>query len=145
MVNTNKNELRLSQKLELMTAIFNRRSIRSILDIWSSQQLVEGHGFLWDKLVELHYLLQDDEFVREDVTRDMIPSATYQRQQGCDLKLDYCKGVECIWLNPECAGNKVKINMEVMAQTICGYLGTHGKSSSSESQAKTGSLKNPVA
>lgn len=145
MVNTNKNELRLSQKLELMTAIFNRRSIRSILDIWSSQQLVEGHGFLWDKLVELHYLLQDDEFVREDVTRDMIPSATYQRQQGCDLKLDYCKGVECIWLNPECAGNKVKINMEVMAQTICGYLGTQGKSSSSESQAKSGSLKNPVA
>lgn len=142
---TNKNELRLSQKLELMTAIFNRRSIRSILDTWSSQQLVEGHGFLWDKLVELHYLLQDDEFVREDVTRNMMPSATYQRQQGCDLKLDYCKGVECIWSNPECAGNKVKNNMEVMAQTIFGYLGAQGRSNSREAQAKTSSLEKPVS
>ncbi len=111
-------QLKTSQKLELLTAVFQRRRIRPLLDTFSSQQLVDAHNFLWEKLVEVHYLTQDTEFVREDVTKNMIPSATYQRQQECDLRLDYCKGVECIWSNPVCAGNKVKINMEVMAKAI---------------------------
>jgi len=105
-----------------MKAVFNHKSIRSIVDDFSSEQLVEAHGFLWDKLVEIHYLLQKSEFRREDVTQHMVSSATYQRQQGCDLRLDYCKGVECIWSHPTCAGNKVKNNMEVMAKTISHYL-----------------------
>lgn len=115
-------ELRVSQKMELLTALFNRRPIRSILDGFNSQQLIEAHSFLWDKLVEIHYLTQRKEFQREEVTKDMIPSATYQHQQGCDLRLDYCKGVECIWSNPVCAGNKVKNNMEVMAEKFSQYL-----------------------
>ncbi|MFQ5638588.1 MAG: hypothetical protein ACE5IR_11405 [bacterium] len=122
MSDTSHKGLSLSQKLDIMTALFNRRSIRSILEEFSNQELVEAHGFLWDKLVELHYLTQKKEFVREDVTKQMVPSATYQHQQGCDLRLDYCKGVECIWSNPVCAQNKVKNNMEVMAQTIIRYL-----------------------
>jgi hypothetical protein len=52
----------------------------------------------------------------------MISSAKYQRQQNCDLRLDYCKGVECVWSNPICAGNKVKMNMEVMAEHIRSFL-----------------------
>lgn len=117
-----KSNLRLSQKLQIMTALFYRRPLRPILEGLTNQELVEAHGFLWDKLVELHYLTQEGEFVREEVTKLMVSSATYQHQQGCDLRLDYCKGVECIWSNPVCAGNKVKRNMEVMAKTIIGYL-----------------------
>jgi hypothetical protein len=96
--------------------------LRPILDRLNDAELVEAHEFLWQKLVEFHYLTQKVEFVREDVTKQMTPSATYQHQQGCDLRLDYCKGVECIWSNPVCAGNKVKNNMEVMAKVIRGYL-----------------------
>lgn len=117
-----KEKLRLTQKLDLMRAVFNRKPIRSILGQLSNQQLVEAHGFLWDKLVEVHYLFKNSEFRRENVTEKMVPSATYQKQQGCDLRLDYCKGVECIWSHPVCAGNKVKNNMEVMASTIGEYL-----------------------
>jgi hypothetical protein len=117
-----RDSLSLSQKLDIMTALFNRCPVRPILEGFTTQQLVEAHGFLWDKLVELHYLTQKREFVREEVTRHMVPSATDQHQQGCDLRLDYCKGVECIWSNPICAGNKVKNNIEVMAKTIIRYL-----------------------
>ena len=115
-------ELKISQKLELLVAIFNRQSIRTILETFTPKQLVQAHSFLWDKLVELHFLTQRREFVREEVTKKMMPSAVYQHQQGCDLRIDYCKGVECIWSNPICAGNKIKNNMEVMANTIVGYL-----------------------
>lgn len=115
-------KLSLTQKLDLMYAIFNRKSIRGILDEFSSAELVDAHAFLWDKLVEIHYWLRPSEFRREEVTQKMVSSAAYQRQQGCDLRLDYCKGVECIWSHPVCAGNKVKNNMEVMAQTIIDYL-----------------------
>lgn len=125
--------LRPSQKLGLLMAVMSRHSIRTVLDGLSVQQLVEAHGFLWDKLVEFHYLTRDNEFVREEVTRQMTPSAVYQKRQGCDLRLDYCKGVECVWSNPECAGNKIKNNMEVMATTIgrcldeCTARGTRGR------------------
>lgn len=116
------NGLKNSHKLDLMVALFNRKPIRTILDNLSSFQLVEAHQFLWDKLVEMHFLTQKTNFVREEVTRQMVSSATYQKKQGCDLRLDYCKGVECIWSNPDCAGNKVKNNMEVMAKIVHQYF-----------------------
>jgi hypothetical protein len=109
-------------RFDLLLSTFKRQSIRPILDLLDIAELVEAHSFLWDKLVELFYLTQEGEFRRESVTSLMISSATYQRQQGCDLRLDYCKGVECIFSNPECAGNKVKNNMEVMATVMSRYL-----------------------
>ncbi len=116
------NYLPLSRKFDLLVTIFQRRPIRPILDACNSQELVEIHSFLWDKLVEIHYLTQTSDFRREAVTQGMVPSATYQRQQGCDLSLDYCKGVECIWSNPICAGNKVKNNLEVIAKRMTEYF-----------------------
>ncbi len=122
MESSKKSGLKVSQKLELILALFSRKSIRPVLDSLTVQQLVEAHSFVWDKLVEVHYLIRNRDFSREVITKQMVPSAEYQRQQGCDLRLDYCKGVECIWSNPGCAGNKVKNNMEVMAVTINGYI-----------------------
>lgn len=115
-------ELSPGCRFDLLLSTFKRQSIRPILDILSIGELVEAHTFLWDKLVELFYVTQEGEFRRESVTGQMVSSASYQRQQGCDLRLDYCKGVECIFSNPECAGNKVKNNMEVMAGVISRYL-----------------------
>lgn len=117
-----KSPLKTSQKLDLISAAFQGRPLRAVLETMTTEELVEAHNFLWDKLVEVHYLTQERDFDREEVTNQMIPSASYQKQQNCDLRLDYCKGVECIWSNPECAGNKVRGNMEVMAKVIAGYL-----------------------
>ena len=128
MDSSDKASLRTSQKLDLLIALFNRVPIRPILDGLDDAQLVKAHEFLWNKLVEIHYLTQRGEFAREEVTRNMVPSATYQHQQHCDLRLDYCKGVECILSNPICAGNKVKNNMEVMALRIVSYLEDSGES-----------------
>ena len=114
--------LKVSQKLDLLATIFSRKPIRSVLEGFTNKQLVEAHQFLWDKLIEIHFLTQKRDFRREEITKNMMSSATYQRQQGCDLRLDYCKGVECIWSNPMCAGNKIRNNMEVMGKTIAKYL-----------------------
>jgi hypothetical protein len=111
-------ELTLSQHLEILVSVFNRQPLQPVLDKLSTTQLVQAHNFLWDKMVEFHVKTQQREFRREEVTRKMISSAKYQHIQNCDLRLDYCKGVECIWSNPICAGNKVKLNMEVMAEHI---------------------------
>ncbi len=115
-------ELTFSQRLEIVVSIFNYQPLRPLLDKLSTPQLVQAHNFLWDKMVEFHVKTQPQEFHRNDVTRKMISSAKYQRQQNCDLRLDYCKGVECVWSNPICAGNKVKMNMEVMAEHIRSFL-----------------------
>ncbi|MDQ7053938.1 MAG: hypothetical protein Q9P14_14030 [candidate division KSB1 bacterium] len=120
--NNNQEKLTFGQKLELLVRLVNRQAIRPFLDSLTIPQLVQAHHFLWDAMVEIHVRTQDYEFRREDVTRHMIPSAKYQKMQGCDLRIDYCKGVECIWSNPICAGNKVKNNMEVMARQIMKYF-----------------------
>lgn len=115
-------ELTLSQRLEILVELMQRRPIRAVLEKLSTPQLVQAHNFLWNKMVEFHVRTQSGEFRREEVTRKMVPSAKYQRLQSCDLRIDYCKGIECIWSNPVCAGNKVKNNMEVMAEQIGEYL-----------------------
>lgn len=115
-------ELTFSQRLEMIVTIFKNQPLLPILEQLSTPQLVQAHNFLWDKMVEFHVKTQPREFRREEVTKKMMPAAKYQRQQNCDLRLDYCKGVECIWSNPVCAGNKVKMNMEVMAGHIRGLL-----------------------
>lgn len=111
-------ELSFRHRLEILIAVLKGESLRALLDRLTSTQLVQAHEFLWSKLVELHYQTQSREFQREAVTRKMVPSARYQKLQNCDLRLDYCKGVECIAVNPACAGNKVINNMEVMAEHI---------------------------
>jgi hypothetical protein len=115
-------ELAFSQRLEILVELLRRRPIRPVLERFSTPQLVQAHNFLWNKMVEFHVRTQATEFRREEVTRKMVPSAKYQRLQNCDLRIDYCKGIECIWSNPVCAGNKVKNNMEIMAEQIGEYL-----------------------
>jgi hypothetical protein len=115
-------ELSPGYRLDLIVRALSGIELRSLLDKLDSGQLVEAHDFLWDKLVELFYETQEGEFDRAVVTAQMTPSAQYQKEQNCDLRLEYCKGVECVWSNPECAGNKIKNHMEVMARVIHGYV-----------------------
>ena len=130
-------ELAFSQRLEIIVSVFKNQPLQPILEQLSTPQLVQAHNFLWEKMVEFHVKTQPGEFRREEVTKKMMPSARYQRQQNCDLRLDYCKGVECIWSNPICAGNKVKMNMEVMAGHIRSFLnGAAPVGSRQESYAK---------
>lgn len=117
-------ELTFCQRLEIIVTLMSGKSLRPVLDGLSNAQLVQAHEFLWHKMVEWHYKTQPREFRREEVTQKMMPSRDYQKQQGCDLRLDYCKGVECIRSHPACAGNKVKNNMEVMAQHLHRLLQT---------------------
>ncbi|MEK7730007.1 MAG: hypothetical protein AAB354_16490 [candidate division KSB1 bacterium] len=114
--------LNFRHRLEILVAVLQEQKLRGLLDRLTPAQLVQAHEFLWSKLVELHYQTQAREFQREAVTRKMVPSARYQKLQNCDLRLDYCKGVECIAVHPACAGNKVMNNMEVMAAHISGLL-----------------------
>ncbi|MCA9741736.1 MAG: hypothetical protein H6695_03935 [Deferribacteres bacterium] len=115
-------KLSLGQKLELIVRLINRQTIRSFLDTLTTHQLAQAHSFLWDLMVEFHVQTQNREFQREEVTSEMVSSAKYQKMQNCDLRIDHCKGVECIWSNPICAGTKVKNNMEVMARQIFKYF-----------------------
>ena len=115
-------ELTFRHRLELTVYLLHGQSLRPLLDKLTSSQLTKAQNFLWDKLVEFHYKTQDQEFDRDTVTNKMMPSAQYQNMQKCDLRLDYCKGAECIWTHPVCAGNKIKMNMEVVAKHICSFF-----------------------
>ena len=125
-------ELSFRHRLEIIVTLASGRPLRPVLEALTNVQLVQAHEFLWNKMVEWHYKTQPREFRREEVTKGMMPSRDYQKQQHCDLRLDYCKGVECIRAHPLCAGNKVKNNMEVMAQHLRALLQTPAASAAAE-------------
>jgi len=122
----NKFEERLahSHKLEIMVRLLSNQSIKPLLSRLGPPQLVQAHQFLWDSMVDFHARAQKSKFHREIVTQKMKSSVVYQREKGCDLRLDNCKGVECIWSNPECAAEKIINNMDVMGSQIMGYFRT---------------------
>jgi hypothetical protein len=132
------------QKLELLVTVFNGESVRPVLDTFNATELVEAHHLMWDKLVEVFYCTQDGDFDRQKVTGKMTPSAVYQKQQGCDLRLAYCKGVECIWSNPECAGNKVKNHIDIMAKELHGYLASCYRAEATPGAAQRRSAGEPL-
>ncbi|MCA9730853.1 MAG: hypothetical protein H6696_10205 [Deferribacteres bacterium] len=121
-VDQRRKALNFGQKLEIIVRLINRQSLLPFFDTLDSSELVDAHNFLWDTMLTIHSRTQSHEFRRDEVTKKMISSAQYQKMQGCDLRIDYCKGVECIWSNPECAGKKIKANLDIIAQQIMKYF-----------------------
>jgi len=85
--------LKVSQKLDLLATIFHRKPIRSVLEGFTNKQLVEAHQFLWDKLVEIHFLTQKREFRREEVTKNMMSSAASSVSKGVTFDWITAKGL----------------------------------------------------
>ncbi|KAA3614625.1 MAG: hypothetical protein DWQ05_15125 [Calditrichaeota bacterium] len=121
-VDQKKKGLFFGQKLEIIIRLINRQSLLPFFETLNTSELVETHDFLWDTMLAIHSRTQSQEFRRDEVTKKMVSSAKYQKMQGCDLRIDYCKGVECIWSNPECAGKKIKANLDIISQQIMKYF-----------------------
>ena len=121
-MNEKDSELKTSKKLEILYRLFLGKSLNTMVDDLSAQEVIELQKFMWERTVEMGIKIRGNRFDRKEITRKMKPTANYQRQQGCNEQIYYCKGTHCIHLHPACARKKIKEHVNVMGQAFIGYI-----------------------
>ncbi|MBN1349373.1 hypothetical protein JXJ21_08185 [candidate division KSB1 bacterium] len=114
--------LKTSKKLEIVYRLFMGKPLHELIDNLSTREVIEFQRFVWDRTVELGIKIRGTRFDRREITRKMIPTPNYQRQQNCNECIYYCKGTHCIHSNPSCARNKIKEHVKVMGEVFQGYV-----------------------
>lgn len=116
------NYLKLSERVEILYNLFHGNKISPLIDQLENQAVVELQKFMWEKTVEFGIMSLGKQFDRKEVTRKMTPTPTYQKQKGCSGNPYHCKGSYCINSNPNCARDKIKEHVDVMAESIWEFI-----------------------
>lgn len=89
------------------------------------REVLEAQVFIWDFLFRLAKERQID-LSRDEITKRLMPTSTYQYSVGCNERLDYCRANICVYTNPVCASNKLRGQMEALRALLSELLGTIG-------------------
>jgi hypothetical protein len=117
-----KNDLPLSAKVEILVHLIMNKPFVKIIDELSNVEVVALQKFVWDKTVEIGLRLKGKDFTRRDITKRMVSTPTYQRNQKCSERVYYCKGIMCIHSNPTCARNKIGDHLTAMQSAVKEWL-----------------------
>ncbi len=114
--------LRTSLKLQFLHSVLHSMPISEIIDGLSITDVIKTQQYLWDLTIEFGLWARGTRFSQREVTRKMIPTTQYQKRMGCTKPEYFCKARECIFIDPDCAIQKIKLNAEVMAESIREYI-----------------------
>ncbi|MCR4439839.1 MAG: hypothetical protein QHJ34_10765 [bacterium] len=119
-----KNNNALPEGIKLLTLhlLFNGRALSPLVDQLDDHQVVALQRFVWDTTVEFGIKAKGKAFSHQDITRRMVPSAVYQKEQGCTEPSFACKASHCIRQHRECARRKLKGQLDVIAALVKEYL-----------------------
>ncbi|MGQ9560193.1 MAG: hypothetical protein ACUVTG_08515 [Candidatus Oleimicrobiaceae bacterium] len=123
----NNNSLPEGVKLLALHLLFSGRPLSALVDQLDDHQVVALQRFVWDTTVEFGIKAQGNAFSHQDITRRMVPSAVYQKEQGCTEPTFTCKASHCIRHHRECARRKLKGQLDVMAALVQEYVKTNAK------------------
>lgn len=99
----------------------DRAAFKEALDALKPMEVLEVQTFFWDfcaRLAEQRGLT----LPRNRITRDMMPTASYQHSVGCNERMDYCRANICVFTNPNCASKKLRGIIENLRQVIVELL-----------------------
>jgi hypothetical protein len=98
------------------------KPFNTVMDGLSNHEVVAIQKFIWDKTVEIGLRLKGKDFTRRDITKRMVSTPTYQRNQQCSERVYYCKGIMCIHSNSTCARNKISEHLSAMQAAVQEWL-----------------------
>ena len=116
------NDLRPTEKVDILYKLFKGENISELIDKLDNSAVVGMQYFLWETAAEFGIICRGKNFSRKEITRKMTPTAKYQQQQGCSERTYFCKGTHCIHTNPDCARKKIKEHVNVLAEAIHQYI-----------------------
>jgi hypothetical protein len=118
----NPNITKLSETVDILYHLFHGKKLAPYLDQFDDEALVDFQKFMWEKTVEFGIISRGKDFDRKEITHKMVPTALYKKQRNCLEEIYNCKGTHCITKHPECARNKIKEHIEIMAESIWEYV-----------------------
>lgn len=116
------NSLSEGMKLLALHLLLNGRTLSTLVDKLDDGQVIALQRFLWDTTVEFGIRAKGKAFSHRDITQRMVPSAVYQKEQGCAEPTFACKASHCIRVHRDCARRKLKGQLDAMAALIRDYL-----------------------
>jgi len=114
--------LKTHVKLQVIYRILNATPVSPLIDVLAIPEIVEFQKYVWDLSVEFGIKVKGKKFTRKEITRNIPPTADFQKRMGCPEKVYYCKGTHCIMINPDCATKKIKEHVDIMAEVIRGFI-----------------------
>ncbi len=118
----NNNSLSEGIKVLALHLLFNGRKLGALVDQLSDEQVVALQRFIWDTTVELGIKAKGKAFSHHEITQRMVPSALYQKEQGCTEPSFACKASHCIRVHRDCARRKLKGQLDAMAALVRDYV-----------------------
>jgi hypothetical protein len=105
------------RKQKLIDNLEDDKLFEQILDTFKPRELVEIQVILWNYVIDYSYVVGKN-FSRNNLTGRMEPTSNYQYRVGCNERIDYCRGNICINTHPNCAGDKLKAQIQVLRDII---------------------------
>lgn len=105
------------RKQKLIDHLEDDKLFEQILDTFKPRELVEIQVILWNYVIDYSYVVGKN-FSRSNLTGCMEPTSNYQYRVGCSERIDYCRGNICINTHPNCAGDKLKAQIQVLRDII---------------------------
>ncbi len=122
MFGPSKDVLRPGEKLDILCSLFRGENIEELIDKMDNSSVVALQKFVWETTAEFGIIARRKNFSRREITKKMTPTPQYQKSRGCNQHTYQCKATECIHYNPECAREKIKEHVKVMAETLQNYI-----------------------
>ncbi|MCA9782421.1 MAG: hypothetical protein KDC10_02790 [Calditrichaeota bacterium] len=99
----------------------DKAEFRKALDGLKPMEVLEVQTFFWDFCLRLAEQ-KGATLPRARITRDMMPTGSYQHSVGCNERMDYCRANICVFTNPNCASTKLRGIIENLRQVIVELL-----------------------
>lgn len=99
----------------------DKQAFKEALDALKPMEVLEVQTFFWDFCARLAEQ-RGAALPRTRITRDMMPTASYQHSVGCNERMDYCRANICVFTNPNCASSKLRGIIENLRQVIVELL-----------------------
>ena len=122
MYEDNEYSLRPAEKVDILFKLFKGEKIGDLIDKLDNRGVIGMQNFLWETAAEFGVMCRGKNFSRKEITRKMTPTNKYQQKQGCTERIYYCKGTQCIQINPDCAWKKIKEQLNIIAESVQEYI-----------------------
>ena len=114
--------LKPTEKIDIFYKLINGEKISPVLDKFETRSVIGMQRFLWDIAAEFGVISRGKNFSRKEITRKMTSTSKFQQQQACNEKAFNCKGTQCIYTKPDCARQKIKEQVDVLADVVKEYI-----------------------
>ncbi len=107
---------------KILLKIQDEEDIFSLLSGLNAEEMKEVRDFLEEELIYLSQLRDKTPIQTSEIKSSYEPIPNYYYKQNCREPLESCINETCLYANPQCFNNKMKLQIEVLVRLLKPYL-----------------------